>query len=185
MADKEPKSVAVMNKHPYLFGKYRLGTVFFNMLCAIRNMYDIVTERQRFQLLANPLLKQNTGGAGNTRFEIAATVYAILGAVYTKALTQDVSVSSSANTTAGQYRAVTVSLNANGDIAQTVSAVATAQPVTPPAPPTTDCPIATIQIPASFTAGTTVFSNAWVTNGWSAQQSFWAVKPVQLPDTDM
>jgi len=184
MADKIPRSVAMMNKHPYLFGKLQIGTIFYNMLCALRNIYDIVVERQRFQLLSNPALKQSTGGS-ITKMEYSTTNYAISGVVRTLTGANEVAVAAGSTTTAGQFRCITLSVSAAAALTQTVSDVAAAAPVTPPTPPTADCVLATIQIPASFTPGTTTFLTAWVTNGWTSQQAIWAAKPAELPNVDM
>ena len=51
-------------------------------------------------------------------------------------------------------------------LSQTVSATSTSAPVTPPRPPSGQVPVGVIQIPASFTPGTTIVETSWFTQGF-------------------
>lgn len=181
-----PRSVAALNKWPYPNAKYQLGTRYHEWVTLLRNLFAIAQEAQAFSLLSNPAVVQNTGAGGNTQMEISnAFDYSIAGVVYSKAATEDIAVSASANTGAAEYKAVTLSIDSAGTVTQTVSDASTSTPVTPPDVPADECAFATIQIPNSFTSGTTTFLTAWVSNGWSAQQTLTASNPATLPETDI
>jgi len=178
-----PKSVAFIDKHPYLFNRFLLGTRFNSWISMLRNMFIVINEQTDFSLLGNCTLVQSTGG-DTAKMDISVGVdFIIDGVAYTKAVENNIAVGA-ATTAAGEYRAITVAVNASGTTSQTVSAVAAAAPVTPPAVPANECPLATIQIPASFTPGTTTFLTAWVTNGWTAQQTITETNVSVLPDTN-
>lgn len=175
-----PKSVNAMNKHPYWFSKLQLGTRFYEWVALLRNLFDI----QKSGLLGNPTVVQNTGGGGTTQMEISAAFdFMVDGAVYSKAITQDIAVAVGAATGAGEYKCILISIDDGGTLTQTVSDAYSAAPVPIPAIPNGDCPVASVQIPASFVPGTTVFNTSWVTNGYSGRVT--ASKPAELPDTDM
>jgi hypothetical protein len=181
-----PKSVPFIDRAPYIFNRFNLGTRFQSWISMLRNMYTVTNEQTDFSLLSNPTVIQNTGGGGNTQFEISAsTDYLIDGVAYTKGVTIDNAVPAGANTGAGEFKAITVSLNAAGTVTQTVSAAAAAAPVTPPAVPANNCPICTIQIPASFTTGVTVFLTAWVTNGWTSIAKITETNVEVLPEINV
>ncbi len=181
-----PKSVAFIDKHPYLFNRFNLGTRFHSWISMLRNLYTVINEQTDFSLLSNPTVVQNTGGGGNTKFEISAAVdYLIDGVAYTKGTTQDIAVPAGANTGAGEYKAITVSLNAAGTVTQTVSAVSSSAPAPIPAVPADNCPICTIQIPASFTTGVTTFLTAWVTNGWTSIAKITETNVEVLPEINV
>jgi hypothetical protein len=176
-----PKSVAFIDKHPYSFSRFLLGTRFHSWISMLRNMFTVINEQTDFSLLGNCTLVQSTGGDTAKMDMSVAVDYLIDGVAYSKGVTNNIVVGA-ATTGAGEYRAITVSLDAAGTVTQTVSAVASAAPVTVPAVPANNCPVATIQIPASFTPGTTTFLTAWVTNGWSAQQTITETNVSVLPE---
>jgi len=121
------------------------------------------------QILTDPTWQQNTGGGGNTRLENAAAINAVVDGVYIAnvyAATQDIVVDAGSTTGAGEYRAITLSVTAGGTLNQTVSAISASAPVTPPRPPSGECPVGVIQIPASYTPGTTPVQTAWCTDGF-------------------
>jgi len=174
-----PKSVNAMNKHPYWFAKLQLGTRFYQWVQLLRNLFDI----QKSGLLGNPAVVQNTGGGGNTQMEHGAFDYMVDGAVYSKALTQDIAVAAGAATGAAEYKCILISVDDGGTLTQTVSDAHSAAPVPIPDIPNGDCPVASVQIPPSFVPGTTAFTTSWVTNGYSGRMT--ASKPETLPDTDI
>jgi len=175
-----PGSVKQMDTAPYPFGRFKLGSRFYNWVKLLRELFEIDSAR----LLGNPTVVQNTGGGGNTQMEISAAFdYEIGGALYSKAITQDIAVAAGAATAAGEFKAVTVSIDDAGALTQTVSDALSAAPVPPPAIPAGECPVCTIQIPASFNPGVTVFLTAWVTNGYADRIT--AEKPTELPDINM
>jgi hypothetical protein len=199
-----PRSVRAIDAWPYPNNKWRLGTRLHKTIELVRELVVThltasgggtldLTNGLRDVLdnivLSNPTIIQNTGGGGNTQMEIsAATDYKIAGVFKQKAATQDIATTAGMNTGASQYRSVLVELDAAGAVSFVISAIAAAAPVALPAKTVGKCAIASIQIPASFTSGTTAFATAWVTNGVpigaSALTATALDPPESLPDTD-
>jgi len=174
-----PKSVAALNKWPYPFAKYLLGTRFYTWVSLLRDLYDDAKSR----VLSNPALVQNTGVGTNVDMEHSAFDYEIDGAVYSKAAVEDIDVDAGAATSAGEYVAILVSIDDAGTVTQTVGTIVSAAPAPLPDKPNGDCVMATVQIPPSFVPGTTTFLTAWVTNGYAGRIQ--AAKPAVLPETDI
>lgn len=174
-----PKSVAVLNRWPYPFAKYQLGTRFYQWVQLLRNLFD----KNLSGVLGNPTVIQNTGVGGNTQMEHGAFDYIIDDQVYSVVTTDDIAVDASANTAAGEFKALLLSIDAAGALTQTASAAQSVAPAPAPAVPSGDAPVAVVQIPVSFTTGVTVFLTAWVSNGYPGRIT--VVKPAALSDTDI
>ena len=173
-----PKSVAAMDKHPHWFGKFGLGTRFYQWVQLLRDLFDT----RKAHLLSNPTITEN---AGTLTFDHVAYDYVIDGVVYTDALAANVSVIAGANTAAGEHKQVLLSVDTAGAITQTASAAAAdAASVIPPDVPVGECPIATFVVLPGYTTGVSVFSTfITVVHGHTGYQT--AVKPEPLPDVDM
>lgn len=91
-----------------------------------------------------------------TRFKTsAATNYTINGQNYTKGTTDNIATPNG-NTSAGQFRKDLISIDAAGTITVTAGTVAASQgAAVKPACPANQVELGWIEVPASFTAGTT------------------------------
>jgi hypothetical protein len=121
------------------------------------------------QLLNDPFWQQNTGMGGNAMFESVSGCNAICNGVFYNMLfgmTQNIPMDPGTVTGPGEFRAVTLSLDAAGVLTHTVSPIAAAAPVTPPRPPSGEVPVGVIQIPASYAPGVTPVETAWFTQGF-------------------
>lgn len=200
-----PKSVRAINRTPiWANAAFALGTKIHYCIEMLRDLHTLLIsggalseilldahDQAYNACLVDPDWKQNTGGGGNTQMENGTAIDCIVNGIYSAAhyaATQDVAISATANTTAGQYKAVTLSLTGAGALTQTVSAAATAAPVQAPRPPSGEVPVGVIQIPASFTTGVTVVQTAWFTQGYPRRSSVYtpitSTAPDSLPNTD-
>lgn len=116
--------------------------------------------RMALQGIVNALLFGVWGGGDlgvggtATKFKLGATDYRIAGTAYTKAAADN--IASPASTSAGQYRKDLISLDAAGTVTVTAGAVAVSQDAAVlPACPADNVPVGWIEVPASFTSGTT------------------------------
>lgn len=103
-------------------------------------------------------------GTTTTRIQVSAFDYRIGAQVYTKAAQNNVEVTGLTNTAAAQFRKVRIQINTAGTLSFSEGAVAAAQ-VNAPLPRRTASLVTVgwIEIPASFTYGTTAFNAAGVT----------------------
>lgn len=103
-------------------------------------------------LLGSPELAP---GSDDTDFQVSAFHYKIGGVAYYKAAADDIAPPG-ASTTSGQFRKVLLSIDTAGAITATAGAVAASQAAAVlPDTPDGDLPIAYLELPASFTSGST------------------------------
>lgn len=115
----------------------------------------------RTTLLGFPNLRV---GTTTTRVQVAAFAYRIGNRLYTKAAEDNVQVTGLTNTTATQTRKVRVQINAAGTLSFAEGGPATVQALAEIPRKTADlATVGWIEIPASFTYGTTAFSGSGVT----------------------
>jgi len=111
--------------------------------------------------LANPALAM---ASTTTKIKTTNAVTFRIGAkVYTKAATDNITVSGLTNTAAAQFRKVRVEIDAAGTVSFKEGAVGAAQVLAPlPRRTASLCTLGWIEIPASFTYGTSDFNVAGV-----------------------
>lgn len=126
---------------------------------AAKELYNL------FQALVNTLLGFPNLRAGTTtpRVQVAAFAYRIGDRVYTKAAEDNVQVTGLTNTPAAQTRKVRVQINAAGTLSFSEGAAAAAQVLAPiPRRTASLVTVGWIEIPVSFTYGTTAFTASGV-----------------------
>lgn len=103
-------------------------------------------------LLGSPELAP---GSDDTDFQVSAFHYKIGGVAYYKAAADDIAPPG-ASTSAGEFRKVLLSINTAGAITATAGTIAASQALAElPDTPSGQLPIAYIELPASFTSGST------------------------------
>ncbi len=115
-------------------------------------------------------------------FSNANAINAIVNGVYTAGLYAPnikLQIDAGANTGPAEYRAVTLSLTAAGELVQTISAAGSTPP-TPPRPPSGNVPVGVIQIPPDFTTLVTIVQPSWFTQGFPRRLAVHA--PITHPD---
>ena len=100
-------------------------------------------------------------GTTNTRFKVNDTELVLGQAIVNKTAEDNIVVDATASTAAGQFRKVLVEANASGTISQKVGAIASAQAdAVLPKGDTDKVSVGWIEVPASFTPGTTAVTAA-------------------------
>lgn len=120
---------------------------------ALRDTLDAIEFLALNQLKSDPTLAQ---GTTTTQFKNAAFGFMLGGQVYAKAAVDGTAPGAGANTTGAQYRKTLIAINASGTISMVHGDTAATQAAAVIPDPVADTlPIGYLEIPVSFTSGTT------------------------------
>lgn len=118
----------------------------------IQNVFAAIEHQALNHLTINPVLAP---GGTATNFQISAFSFMLGGVVYNKEAANNIAAPG-ASTGAGEFRKVLIHINAAGTVAAAAGEIAASQELAKlPATPADTLPIGVIELPASFTSGTT------------------------------
>lgn len=118
----------------------------------LRDMVNAFYNHCLNHLMGDPVVAP---GSDDTKFAVSAFHYMLAGVAEAKAAADDIAAPG-ASTSSGEFRKILLSINAAGTITATAGAVAASQALAElPSTPTGELPIGYLELPASFTSGST------------------------------
>lgn len=119
---------------------------------SLRRALKALEHRSLNHLTGNPNLAP---GGTNTNFQVSAFTYVLGGVARSKAAANNIAPPGS-STDAGQYRKVLICIDEAGAVSTVAGAIAATQAAAlAPMTPANKLPIGVLELPASFTSGTT------------------------------